>query len=217
MNAHWAQNYSQGSKWRIEKVIFRRPYLGLRFNHNRESSIPLSSFTKENVQTSNKNTVERGTSEEQERTKRNSLRQSRKRRPNGHWSPNSHLKHQAPLKKYEPLRTLRVTIATKKPQTQPTAHDITSDSHSKDLREGKMCPFPGIKNYLPQSLLSYTRHPAFPKYYAVYEKERKTDKEEPSLEQDLAMTQIQNYMTGNFKIMVKGSKQKSRQHARLNE
>lgn len=65
--------------------------------------------------------------------------------------------------------------------------------------KGKVCPFPGIKNYLPQSLLSYTKHPAFTKYYEVYEKERKRHKEEQSLEPDLAMTQTLSYLTGNFK------------------
>ena len=71
MNTHWAQNYSQGNKWRIQKAILPRSYIRLKFNHNsRDYSIPLSSITKKNVSTSNKNTVEKGTTEEQEWTKK---------------------------------------------------------------------------------------------------------------------------------------------------
>lgn len=112
---------------------------------------------------------------------------------------------------------MRVTIATKNLKPSPTAHSITSNPHTKDLIEGKVCPLPGIKNYLLQSLLSYIRHPAFTKYYEVRENERKTDKEEQSLEPDLVMTQIWNYLTGDCKITVKGYKRKSRQHARSDE
>lgn len=107
--------------------------------------------------------------------KRTSLRQNRKRRRDRHCSPNKLPSWtQGGPKKCEALGTLGVTIAAKPLKTSPTTHSITSNTHTKDLMKGKVCPSPGIKNYLPQSLLSYKLSQNIMRY--MKRKERDTKK-----------------------------------------
>lgn len=78
------------------------------------------------------------------------------------WQIKFHSKHKALLQECEAWGALRVTIATTNLKSRPTPNWVKSNIHTKHLSIGKACSCLGVKT-LPQSLLTYTRCPAFKK------------------------------------------------------
>ena len=88
------------------------------------------------------------------------------------WQIKFHSKHKDCYRYVRPGEQ-RVTIATTNLKSRPTANWINSNIHTKHLSIGKACSCLGTKT-LPQSLLTYTRCPAFKKKnYETGQKHRK--------------------------------------------